>query len=244
MPSPQAAGPSTPAAEQPAGGEFRLTKQQIAFFDTFGHLKVPGLFRDDIDRMVAGFEEIFANNATWDTNEALHFEQQRRIIPGFVSKSEQLAWIVDDPRTVGVVRSLIGDEYTYTESDGNLFYCDTSWHPDAYAAPLATYHVKLSFYLDPLHGTNGAIRVMPGTNDYESTYSHSLRRDLRDPLAIEQIFGVAPDEIPSWTLPSDPGDLIVWNFRTIHASFNGGERRRLFSLNFREGVTEEEPAAD
>ena len=33
--------------------------------------------------------------------------------------------------------------------------------------------------------------------------------------------------------------MIAWDFRTIHASFNGGERRRLFSINFRgpEGVT-------
>ena len=231
-----ASGRQADPAPPRAPGELRLTDQQIAFFNTFGYLKIPGLFRDDVDRMLAGFEEIFANNATWDTNSALHFEQKRQIIPGFVDKSEQLAWMVDDPRTVGVVRSLIGDEFTYTESDGNLFYCDTSWHPDAYAAPLSIYHVKLSFYLDPLHGANGAIRVMPGTNDYQSRYANSLRRDLRDPLAIPQIFGVGPDEIPSWTIPSDPGDLIAWNFRTIHASFNGGERRRLFSLNFREGA--------
>ena len=31
-----------------------------------------------------------------------------------------------------------------------------------------------------------------------------------------------------------PGDVVAWNFRTIHASFNGQERRRLFSLNFKE----------
>ena len=28
----------------------------------------------------------------------------------------------------------------------------------------------------------------------------------------------------------------MWNFRTIHGSYNGGERRRLFSLNFGEAV--------
>ena len=31
---------------------------------------------------------------------------------------------------------------------------------------------------------------------------------------------------------STPGDLIVGNFRTLHGSFNGAPRRRLFTVNF------------
>ena len=34
-------------------------EQQAAFFHTFGALKVPGLFADDIDRICEGFEEMF-----------------------------------------------------------------------------------------------------------------------------------------------------------------------------------------
>ena len=40
----------------------------------------------------------------------------------------------------------------------------------------------------------------------------------------------------SIAINSTPGDLIIWNFRTIHGSYQGGERRRLFSLNFGESV--------
>jgi hypothetical protein len=231
-PSPPREGSLDPAA-------FRLTPQAVAYFDTFGFLRLPGLFVDDIDRLTEGFEEIFAANATMDTNERLHFDQQRRIIPGFIEKSQRLAGLVDDPRVVGVVTSLMGDAHEYAQSDGNLFYCDTSWHPDTYFAPLVRYHVKLSFYLDPLLGESGAIRMIPGTNHHETPFAETLRRDLRDPMAIKEIYGVEHDQIPSWTLESTPGDLIVWNFRTIHASFNGGERRRLFSLNFR-ATTEHE----
>jgi hypothetical protein len=42
--------------------------------------------------------------------------------------------------------------------------------------------------------------------------------------------------VPSWTVDVDPGDLVVGNFRTMHASFNGGVRRRLFTMNFAAAV--------
>ena len=59
-------------------------------------------------------------------------------------------------------------------------------------------------------------------------------RAFRDDASVEEIFGVPGNEIPSVAINSSPGDLIIWNFRTIHGSYNGGERRRLFSLNFGE----------
>ena len=58
--------------------------------------------------------------------------------------------------------------------------------------------------------------------------------ESRGSRRVKDVYGIEHNEIPSWTLESEPGDLIIWNFRTLHASFNGGERRRLFSINFRE----------
>lgn len=213
---------------------FALTDHQVAFFEQFGFLRVRGLFAADIDGMIEGFEEVFADNPRWETREPLHFDEQRLIIPGFIAKSDKLAWLQHDERVVSIVESLVGPTYEWAESDGNLFSCDTSWHPDNYNSPLEQVHVKLSFYLDPLSGANGAIRMIPGTNHWLDPYARGLRRDLNDPEAIRGIFGVDPADIPSWTLENEPGDVIIWSFRTIHASFNGGQRRRLFSLNFRE----------
>jgi ectoine hydroxylase-related dioxygenase (phytanoyl-CoA dioxygenase family) len=95
-------------------------------------------------------------------------------------------------------------------------------------------HVKLSFYLDPLDADSGAIRLIPGTNDWTSAFATQLRSDLATPDRVQQTLGVRWDEVPSWPLATVPGDLVVWNFRVIHASFGGSERRRLFSMNFRE----------
>jgi hypothetical protein len=218
----------------PTAATFRLSPQQLRFFEVFGFLRLKGLFAAEAERIQRGFEEVFSGDLTWETHEELHFNDQRQIIVQVVSKSPDLSWLLTDGRVTGIVESLLGPGAEYAESDGNLFYCDTSWHSDMYSAPLDQYHLKLSFYLDPLTRDTGAIRMIPGTNWHETAYAERLRRDLASPGVIEGNFGVAPVDIPSWTLESTPGDVIIWNFRTIHASFGGEHRRRLFSMNYRQ----------
>jgi hypothetical protein len=212
---------------------FRPTEQHVAFFRSFGFVKFPGLFAQDIGTLTEGFEDVFAEHQSWDTNVDLHFGEKRSIIPQVVTRSPKLEPLLGDDRVNSVVRALLGEPYEYAESDGNLFYCDTSWHSDIYAAPMEQPHLKLSFYLDPLDHETGAIRVIPGTNYLDSAFARRLRGDLIDPETVERTFGVAPQDIPSWTIESEPGDLVCWDFRTMHASFGGNARRRLFSVNFR-----------
>jgi hypothetical protein len=212
-----------------------VTPQQKAYFDTFGFIRIKGLFADDADRIIEGFEEVFANDeyVRMETYEELHLDEKRVIVPQILEKSEKLSWLLDDDRVKNVVSTLLDPDYEYAQSDGNLFYCESSWHPDTYGAPLTRRHLKLSFYLDPLHGESGAIRMIPGTNHFRTPYAKMLRQNLEDPRGVADVYGVDVRDIPAFTLESEPGDLVAWDFRTIHASFNGGERRRLFSINFR-----------
>lgn len=222
----------------------QLSPGQLNFFQTFGFLKFPGLFRDEVDEITAGFERVFAEDAhqRMETYVPLHGDAKRLIIPQFVTKDEYLSSLIDDPRVVGIVTSVLGEGYQYAESDGNLFDCESHWHSDIYGAPMNIRHVKLSFYLDPLRADTGAIRVMPGTNFMGSPYSKAVRSRINDPAKIQEHFGVDPRDLPSLPIETDPGDLVIWDFRTVHASYYGDVRRRLFSINFREKVDEPAPA--
>jgi hypothetical protein len=234
------APPAAPVATRPE--DFVLTEAQRRFFDTFGFLVLPGLFTDEIGAITDEFERVFADQTPWESHEDLHFNQQRLIVPNIIDHSPSLLALLDDPRVVRTVAPLLGDDYIGGQSDGSLFSCETSWHADTFGAPMEQRHVKLSFYLDTLDVASGAIRVLPGTNHYLTPYARDLRRDLDDPARIESIFGVEPAAIPSYTISSRPGDVVAWDFRTIHASFNGSARRRLLSLNFKEqrpGSTED-----
>jgi hypothetical protein len=222
----------------PVERQHLLSPQQIHFFETFGYLKLPGLFAADIDEIIAGFEDLFGNEeqAVWETRETLHGDERRVIIPAFIEQSPRLAPLRHDPRVLGIAQSILGHDFEWASSDGNLFYCESYWHPDDYAAPLHHYHIKMSFYLDKLTGGSGAIRVIPGSHFHSQTYARTLRKGLKDSGSVKDLYGIDGADIPSITIESTPGDLIIWNFRTIHGSYNGGERRRLFSLNFGETV--------
>jgi len=213
-----------------------LTPQQVTFFESFGFLRLKGLFAADVDEITRGFEDVFAaeGHPRMELYEPLHGRERRIIIPQFITKSPILSRLVNDPRVTGIVSSLLGPEYEYAESDGNLFDCESHWHSDMYGAPLHLHHVKLSFYLDKLRGDSGAIRVIPGTQFFNESFGVAVRRKLLDPDRIEDEFGVPGREIPSVVVETDPGDLVAWDFRTVHASYGGALRRRLFSINFRD----------
>ena len=232
----------TSGAERSDHDPFLLTRQQVAYFEMFGFLRVPGLFANEIDEITGAFEQVFDDerNERMETYEDLHGGEKRLIVPVFIDRHPALNRLRDDPKVLGIARSLIGDRFEYAESDGNLFYCESSWHPDVYGAALTRYHVKLSFYLDPLAAETGAIRMIPGTNHYQSPFARALRKMVFDHTPTMDALGIDERDVPSWTIASDPGDVIVWNYRTLHASYNGGERRRLFSISYRE--PEETPA--
>ena len=219
-----------------------LTQQQAKFFETFGFLTLPGLFRAEIEEISEAFEAVFANEGhpRMETYVELHGEERRIIIPQFVTKHPTLDRLRRDPRVDGIVRALLGNDYEYAESDGNRFDCESFWHSDTYGAPMLIRHLKLSFYLDRLRSDSGAIRVIPGSQYFRESFATALRNGFRDPAQIKEQFGVAARDIPSIALETDPGDLVVWDFRTIHGSYHGGIGRRLFSINFRERTNQAE----
>jgi Phytanoyl-CoA dioxygenase (PhyH) len=222
------------------GARGTLTSQQTNFFDTFGFIKLPGLFRKDIEELSVGFEEaIAADSARFETYEPLHGEKRRLIIPRFVDSNPRLAFLRTDERVVGVVSSLLGDDFDYAESDGNLLDCETSWHCDVYGSPMQYRHVKLLFYLDPVRADSGALRVIPGTHHFRETFARTLRSKFEDPGAVDGEFGIDHRELPAVPVETDPGDLLVCDFRTIHASFYGAEGRRLFTMNYRQSQRDE-----
>jgi hypothetical protein len=235
-----------PAATEPATQPaFTLSQQQLNFFETFGFLQIPGLFADDIAEITAAFDEVFARTPdpfVLPSDNTYHVcrdpEQQhtpREIIPMFLDQHERLGALRHDPRVVGVATALLGDDYEFAESDGNLFNCDVYWHLDAFGSPIAQPHAKLYFYLDPLDASTGALRMIPGTNALSGPYVDRLRQDFSPPTKATEVYGVGLEDIPHWSLDVQPGDLVVGNHRTLHGSFGGRKGRRLFTVNFRKG---------
>src|SRR5262245_58290795 len=109
---------TTTDGSTPTTASFSLSPQQLNFFETFGFLRIPGLFAPEIDRIIRGFEAVFGEVEVPSYSVELHYGDPRTMIgPGFIDRHEDLQWLRDDPRIMGVVASLIGDTYEYLESD-------------------------------------------------------------------------------------------------------------------------------
>jgi hypothetical protein len=243
---------STGHEEQDAAPASATLEQQAAFFRTFGALRVPGLFAAEIDTISDAFDAVFREHPAEeaDPRYSLHRPRDtegapRRQIPtnaaiqshdpyGFIERSEQLVWLKTDPRVTDLARALLGDSCTYNGSVGNIFNSYIYWHSDYFRStiPAAT-QLKIAFYLDRIDADSGALRVMPGTN-HLGEYRTLLYDEARNVAGgeLERRYGVAEDQLPCWTIASQPGDVVVFNDTTLHANFNGGSNRRMFSLQF------------
>ena len=224
-----------------------LTPQQIAFFQQYGYLRVQQLFNaEEIARFESGFESAFSKHLQERGEGLMHIKdsplhvanqpdtrKERFLVPGICEYSPLLSDLPNNPRIKAVVRSLLGPHYKCHGTDGSIFNCSTSWHYDFFGDPFKVLTLKLSLYLDPLRHDSGAIRFMPGTN-FDNEYSRKLRQifNFRGKENPEDVFGIKPEEAPAVTVETDPGDLVLWNYLTLHATFNGRVRRRQIGLNF------------
>jgi ectoine hydroxylase-related dioxygenase (phytanoyl-CoA dioxygenase family) len=216
----------------PASG---LTDAQRNYFHTFGYLVLPGVFASEMNQISDAFEAAFAAHDTpYESHERIHGQERRLSLPNVMDDEPTLAKLPQHPRIQGVARSLFGDEMEFAGSDANLYFCDTLWHSDVFGSPIGQFHVKFSLYLDPVDAENGAIRVIPGSQFIGETYSSMLRRTFRNPEDVPGLLGADAESLPAVVLASKPGDVVLWNYRLIHASFGGRDRRRHISFGFRE----------
>jgi hypothetical protein len=102
----------------------------------------------------------------------------------------------------------------------------------------------MAFYLDPVTRDTGCLRVIPGSHKMGDGYADSLHEVLPgSKMALsEGTWGVPGRDVPAFPIESVPGDLLMFNHSTKHASYGGATRRRMFTLNFQERYREEDLA--
>jgi hypothetical protein len=202
-----------------------LTDQQLNFFGAFGFLGFPGLLVSEIADLTNAFEQVFRDRGGGHNGQA-HDGQKRSCIVPFIDQSPRLSALLDDPRIHDILTSLLGDDFNYMGSDGNYYTGDTSWHSDGWHSNHV--HVKIAFYLDELTRETGALRVIPGSHRVGEPYADQLQKELP---RSQELWGIGGRDVPALALETRPGDAVVFNHNTKHASFGGGKARRMFTIN-------------
>ena len=212
----------------------RLSDQQIEFFRTFGFLSFPGLLQDRVESIVGAFEKLFEMHGGGHNGQG-HDGTQRSCILPFIDQSDYLSSLLDDPRIDGIAATLLGDDYNYMGSDGNYYVGNTWWHRDGYLERDFK-HLKIAFYLDPVTSDSGALRVIPGSHLLDDRFGSALTALIPD---SDRTLGMSASQLPSVALETQPGDIVCFDHNTFHASFGGGSRRRMFTINYSQRYPEE-----
>ena len=200
-----------------------LSQQQLNFFHTFGYLLIRQVFSgSETSKIIDAFEWSIQNCV--DGPE--HDGSSLTMFPGPIEHHEDLCALMDHPVVLGLIGGVTGEDFYYAGGDGNYYTGDTHWHPDGrWGKLLAT---KTAFYLDPLTADSGALRVIPGSHRPD----HFICREKININDSMNLFGIPPTEFPSSiVITTDPGDVVIFNHDLYHASFGGGQRRRMFTMN-------------
>ncbi|WP_235898524.1 phytanoyl-CoA dioxygenase family protein [Parahaliea maris] len=210
-----------------------LSEQQRAFFEIFGYLRLPGLMADVIGEIDAAFTATFAEypGEIVEWVHETHENRMRRFISGVTGKNDFLDALTREPRIAGLASALLGEDYVFRGSDCSIYDCGTLFHKDAYGANLAYTNIKMALYLEPIDEHSGAIRVIPGSHHRGDKFVRQLNPHVESGF---RDLGLSTGQVPSTVLPSEPGDLLLWNYRLIHATQYGGNQRRMLALEFSE----------
>lgn len=190
----------------------KLNDGQIRFFNDFGYLVLPGLLRGEVPWISEEFERVFREAGI------VHDGTVRSSVGRFIERNERLCTLLDHPGVDGLLSGLLGEDYNYLGSGGELYVGDGMWHPDCHGDPVL--QVKWAMYLDPLTPETGALRFVPGSH----------RQGWQGNLDTHALWGLGMEEVPCVAPHNQPGDVVVFNQMTLHNALGGGNRRRMLNL--------------
>ena len=191
----------------------KLSNQQLRHFHVFGFL----IFRQLLsgEEMALYSREFNAGLDAW-LEDGKHDGKQRHYASLMEENSPFIAGLAHDRRFADVAEQLLGKDVLAIAVDGNYHVDDTLWHPDTRSLDYAA--VKFCIYPDALNGSNGALRVIPGS--HRDPFHSQISREP------EAAYHLAQADVPSYTFESQPGDVIVFNVAIWHAAFGGDNCRR------------------
>jgi ectoine hydroxylase-related dioxygenase (phytanoyl-CoA dioxygenase family) len=205
-----------------------LTPGQITYYETFGFLHLPGLFREEIGDIERAAE------AVWQKDDTPTRNDERRV-NFFIEQSVELTRLVVHERVYPVIEQLIGPDFIWVGSEGNIsarsrvnWHADRKYYREGEEQWIDYQQIKLMMYLDPVTRDTGCLRVIPGS------HRMPLHKDLaaQETNAASEPFGLDGPDIPCAALESTPGDAILFNHCTWHAAYGGHPNRRYVAMKF------------
>ena len=208
-----------------------LSERDVRYLTTFGFLVLPGfLTPSQVEAMerehavgLADNERIYA--APIGVRGQMNWSSMRADTPFLASALE-----LDAMRTVAdqVLGGAVG-----VMSNGNVFAgSSTEWHADTSVPGFRG--LKVLAYLQPVGEGSGALRVVPGSHLspwHEQLAAYSSKAGAGDSGNPDALL-VEVGALPATVCATEPGDVVLFDLRTWHATANGFPGRRMCSFTY------------
>ncbi len=209
-----------------------LSENQIRAFDTFGFLVLKQAFSpDEMDSIRQEAWSLWEQELGRRPDESEHVH-----IGEFVEKRERLTELVVDDRIHQPMMQLMGDDFIWSGSEGNISVQTGKeshhWHADRFGEQEVNYlRIKIMLYLVPMRKENGALRLIPGSHrsPMHEQLEPFVRRHGED---CPDFFGMTGQEVPSFIAETDPGDVLIFNHCLFHAVYLSNRRRSYIAMKF------------
>ncbi len=208
-----------------------LTPEQIAHFETFGFIFLRQAFSSqEMDKITLAAENL------WDEYRCREDVGEQGIhISFFAETSPVLTELIDDDRIFKSVEQLLGPEFIWVGSEGNVTKrAFQGWHSDRKCwreeeQEDVTYRrLKIMLYLDPVTKDTGCLRIIPGS--HRMPFHQELGAQEADPQSMP--FGAPGEDLPCYPLESEPGDVVLFNHSLFHSVYGGWDGRRVIAFKF------------
>jgi hypothetical protein len=200
-----------------------LDQNQLHFFKTFGYAVLRKLLKPDEleiierehrDGLAAAFPDEPFDGTLGQWTRMMNEET-----PFFASLTE-------DPRFLTPAQQICGEDVLGNGTDAHFSVGNTDWHSDSNwqrNSEEVQLAVKYHFHLDPVTAETGALRFIPGSH---------LLRDAEREMFQEALDKVPLESVPCQAVPTQPGDVILFDIRTWHASLGGMPGRRVCNAEY------------
>ncbi len=227
-------------AIRPRPSVAEATQEHVNLFDTFGFVKLPGYFKDEVKWIGHEFDRMMAEKYGQLLKNRPYF------YPQFADSSAKLTALLENPKVVDLAQKFCGENYIYKGSDGNMFVEGSPWHRDYL---VRTKSMKMLVYLEHNKMDGGPFCAIPGSHFVDDTFSSYLTAALTWPeppvlggFDEKRRFGMGNnpkiigqnENIPYVKVDSRPGDVIIFNHNLVHCvnAPISAKQRRLFGLHF------------
>ena len=205
-----------------------LTAHQLTHFNTFGFLPLRGLFSPG---EIETFKEEFKSKLETTRRYTEPEDTPPQVISwtNLGAQTPLLATLIEDPRIVSIAEQIMGEDCVGISCNSISYVNDTAWHADDYNFHM--HDLKFLFYLQPVDGDSGALRVIPGS--HKKVFHKEIAKydgltgydDAENRLGTERI-----KEGPAYICDVEPGDGFIFDSHVWHASCGGSTDRRTFSI--------------